>query len=159
MNMKRVQIYSTALSVGCALGILMAVILTGNQNTLPRTAVVIPTKNPFTLQANRQINLPGRLPFQRSDDTQPQEIDRIITSSIARKDTNARQRGIGDLISAQELNPFPGGAKTVTVMAGDTLFGIAKRTGINAHKLAALNGIDAPFIIRPGQILHLKRAE
>ena len=157
--MRRVQIYSTALSVGCALGILMAVILTSNKTSLPRTAVVVPTKNPFALQASRRINLPNRLPFQRAGDGQPQQIDRITTSSIPRKSRNSKRSRIGDLISAQELNPFPGGSDTVTVLAGDTLFGIAKRTGINAHKLAALNGIDAPFIIRPGQILHLEQAE
>ena len=154
--MKRLQIYSTALSVGCAVGVLMAVILTSNENTLPRTAVVIPTKSPLTKRQER-IN---RLAFQPNivnGNQAPNSIDRMITSSIPRRGNKPARRNIAELISASDdsANPYPGGDQTVRVKPGDTLFAIAKRTGINAHKLAAINTIKSPYLIRPGQILYL----
>jgi len=164
-KMKKLQIYSTAMSVGCAIGVLMAVILTGNQNTLPRTAVVVPTKNPVSLQASTRSNLPSQLPFQRTQKRQPalipDGIDKIITTSIPSNTHNHPRKNISDIASAKpkKINPFPGDTssklETITVRAGDTLFAIARRSGINAHKLAKLNAIEAPFVIRPGQILHL----
>lgn len=42
-----------------------------------------------------------------------------------------------------------------TVQAGDTLFGIAFRTGLNYRDLATWNGIDEPYTIRVGQKLRL----
>lgn len=46
-------------------------------------------------------------------------------------------------------------AGTHTVQAGDTLFGIAFRAGLNYRDLAAWNGIDEPYTIRIGQKLRL----
>ena len=151
--MKKIQIYSSALSIGCAVGVLMAVILTSNKTSLPRNAVVVPTKNPISLQAIRRIELPTSLPFQRDMNDNPDGIDRVITSSIPNR--NSTDRGIGGIISSEDANPYPGDAGTVIVQSGDTLFGIARTAGVNAHKLAKLNKIDAPFVIRPGQILRL----
>lgn len=160
------------MSVGCAIGVLMAVILTSNESTLPRTAVVVPTKspanNPVSLQASTRSNLPSQLPFQRTVKRAPDGIDNIVTTSIARNTrTHSRHSGgnIGDIISTGtgNINPYPkdtsSNLETITVRAGDTLFAIARRSGINAHKLAKLNAIDAPFVIRPGQILHLAPAQ
>lgn len=160
-KMKRIQIYSTAMSVGCAIGVLMAVILTGNESTLPRTAVVVPTKNPVSLQASTRSKLPSALPFQREVTRNRDGIDRIITTSIPKSTGNHTRKNIGELISrgSKNINPFPESVpknvETITVRAGDTLFAIARRSGVNAHKLAKLNAIEAPFVIRPGQILHL----
>jgi lipoprotein NlpD len=42
-----------------------------------------------------------------------------------------------------------------TVMRGDTLYSIAFRAGVDYRELAAWNGIDAPYIIHPGQRLRL----
>ena len=41
------------------------------------------------------------------------------------------------------------------MQAGDTLFGIAFRAGLNYRDLAAWNGIDEPYTIRIGQKLRL----
>lgn len=42
-----------------------------------------------------------------------------------------------------------------TVQAGDTVFGIAFRAGLNYRDVAAWNGIDEPYTIRIGQRLRL----
>ncbi|MFE9256513.1 peptidoglycan-binding protein [Streptomyces sp. NPDC006879] len=42
---------------------------------------------------------------------------------------------------------------TYTVASGDTLSGIGAKLGIRWQNLASLNGIKAPYIIRPGQRL------
>jgi LysM repeat protein len=47
----------------------------------------------------------------------------------------------------------PGG--TYTVVSGDTLSGIGAKTGTDWHQIASINGIPAPYIIYPGQVLRL----
>ncbi|NQY03135.1 MAG: peptidoglycan DD-metalloendopeptidase family protein [Halieaceae bacterium] len=49
--------------------------------------------------------------------------------------------------------PTPG---TYTVKGGDTLYGIAFVYGLDYRRVAALNGIPAPYTIYPGQRLKLK---
>lgn len=56
-------------------------------------------------------------------------------------------------------------ASTYTVAPGDTLRGIANRTGAGSEAIARANGLAAPFVIQPGQTLtipggryHLVRA-
>lgn len=44
-----------------------------------------------------------------------------------------------------------------TVARGDTLYSIAFRANVDFHQLAAWNGINAPYVIHPGQRLHLNR--
>jgi lipoprotein NlpD len=48
----------------------------------------------------------------------------------------------------------PQGAEHV-VVAGDTLYGVAFRHGLDYRRLAAWNGIASPYTIRPGQHLRL----
>ena len=54
-----------------------------------------------------------------------------------------------------------GGASTVpeyrtyTVMAGDSLSAIGAKTGVDWKTIAALNGINSPYTIHPGQVLKL----
>lgn len=45
---------------------------------------------------------------------------------------------------------------TYTVMAGDTLSGIAEKFGTTYQELAAINGIEDPNVIHVGQIIKLK---
>ena len=45
---------------------------------------------------------------------------------------------------------------TYTVMAGDTLSGIAEKFGTTYQELAAINGIADPNVIHVGQIIKLK---
>ena len=161
--MKRLKLLSAALSVSCAVGVLMAVIVTGNQSTLPKTAVIVPTKNPILRNRQQRLRAPVSGVSNQLAQTKrgsPNSIDRMITSSISR-DTKSRRtsskRNIGNIIAnvPAEQNPFPGSSKTVVVKSGDTLYAIARRTGVNVHKIAKLNAIDKPFVIRPGQILNL----
>ncbi len=155
--MKRLKLLSAGLSASCAVGVLMAVMVTGNQNTLPRTAVVIPTQNP-TAERTARVQKPRKQQIVANESGDG--IDQLITSSISKKSDKKRavsKRGINNIISgsSKKLNPFPGSDKTVTVKSGDTLYSIARRTGVNALKIAKLNAIAKPFVIRPGQILNL----
>ena len=45
---------------------------------------------------------------------------------------------------------------THSVMRGDTLYSIAFRYGLDYRKVAAANGIEAPYTIYPGQYIRLK---
>lgn len=44
-----------------------------------------------------------------------------------------------------------------TVVRGDTIYSIAVRTNLDYHQLARWNGIGAPYVIHPGQVLRLTR--
>ncbi|MPY66897.1 LysM peptidoglycan-binding domain-containing protein [Deinococcus sp. SDU3-2] len=46
---------------------------------------------------------------------------------------------------------------TVTVRSGDTLYGLAQRTGVSVARLRSLNGLKGN-LIRPGQVLRLRGA-
>lgn len=56
--------------------------------------------------------------------------------------------------SAPAAPAAPAGGK-YTVVAGDTLSGIAQRYGTNYQTLAAMNGISNPNLIRVGQVLNV----
>ncbi len=47
----------------------------------------------------------------------------------------------------------PGDYTTYTVVAGDTLIGIARRFGTTAAELARINNLENPNLIHPGQVL------
>jgi murein DD-endopeptidase MepM/ murein hydrolase activator NlpD len=47
---------------------------------------------------------------------------------------------------------------TYTVASGDTLETIAGRAGVSWRSVAEINGLDAPYTIFPGQVLHLTRS-
>jgi lipoprotein NlpD len=47
-------------------------------------------------------------------------------------------------------------ASRITVREGDTLYRLAKRNGMSAAKLARINGLRSPYMIKPGQTLALK---
>lgn len=55
--------------------------------------------------------------------------------------------------SAPNRQPIEGDSHVVE--AGDTLYGIAFRTGLNFRDIAAWNGIEDPYIIQRGQRLRL----
>ena len=48
------------------------------------------------------------------------------------------------------------GARTHTVVAGDTLYSIARRYGTTVHELVAVNGLSSPESIHTGQTLRLR---
>lgn len=53
--------------------------------------------------------------------------------------------------------PIYSGA-TYTVVSNDSLSVIGQKLGIDWHGIAALNGLNAPYTIYPGQVLHLTAA-
>lgn len=54
--------------------------------------------------------------------------------------------------------PAPGSTATHTVVAGDTVFGIAQKYGTTPQTLFALNGLGSSSIIYPGQTLAVQSA-
>ncbi|MBH0112454.1 LysM peptidoglycan-binding domain-containing protein [Novosphingobium sp. YJ-S2-02] len=52
-----------------------------------------------------------------------------------------------------KVAPAPQAASSYTVAAGDTLNGIANRTGVSSEVLARANGLSAPYVVRVGQKL------
>ena len=162
--MNRLKLASLALSISCGVGVLMAIIVTGNKTSLPRTAVVIPTENPVKLNLDKRDRLTAQNQKSYKVERLPDNIDRIITSSIARKTNRSEKRNeiiarqkIDDIIAGDKKleNPYPFEDETVRVQTGDTLFSISRRTGVNVYKLASINSIKEPYVIRPGQILRL----
>ncbi|WP_163649169.1 peptidoglycan DD-metalloendopeptidase family protein [Modicisalibacter sp. 'Wilcox'] len=61
---------------------------------------------------------------------------------------------VSDLSTSREQAP----RQTVTVEAGDTLYGIAWRNNMDFRELARLNGITPPYRIQPGQTLRLSES-
>lgn len=63
-----------------------------------------------------------------------------------------------DLIYTGQTLQIPGeapGYRTYTVKAGDTLWGISRRYGVTVGQIAALNGIQNPDLIYPGQVFQI----
>ena len=154
--MKRLKILSAALSISCSIGVLMALIVNNNKNVLPRSAVVVPTQNPVPIRKISMEKATTRLAEEDNENLEPVDIDPLTTFSISPQPSAIEAREIGQIIAndVDDENPYPD--KTVTVKSGDTLFAISRRIGVNVYKLAKINSIDAPYVIRPGQILHLK---
>lgn len=60
--------------------------------------------------------------------------------------------------AAAPVTEAPAAGATHVVVAGDTVFGIARKYGTTTPALLALNGLDASSIIYPGQKLAVKAA-
>lgn len=75
------------------------------------------------------------------------------------KITNANLIKVGQLLKIPVLTSTasaPAAApRTYTVLAGETLFSIARKLGVSSTALAELNGISNPNLIRAGQVLKL----
>lgn len=54
--------------------------------------------------------------------------------------------------------PVAPSTSTYTVVSGDTLYGIARKTGVNITELLGLNRLTLNSVIHPGQVLSLKPA-
>lgn len=70
------------------------------------------------------------------------------TATVVRSSSPGAGRG-----AVKASVPKPGAS--VTVQRGDTLYAIARRTGISAQDLSAWNGLSSPNTIYPGQTLRL----
>ncbi len=51
--------------------------------------------------------------------------------------------------------PVDPNAKTYTVVAGDSFYGISRKTGVPVATLYSLNNLNASSVIKPGQVLRL----
>ena len=158
--MRDVKLFSVALSISCGVGVLMAVMLTGNKSTLPRTAVVVPTQNPVVSRNNSLTHMLKSMPLKNMAQKLPADVDPIITSSISKKQNKSSRIDINNIIAENkdDQNPYPGDF-SITVKTGDTLYAISRRTGVNVFKLATLNSLEEPYVIRPGQILVLGESQ
>lgn len=148
--MNRLKIASILLSVSCLSGVLMAAIVTGNEAPKSVRTASSPIKSPKAVPAKRPTIVAAKTPVQEEFIDAPDGIDRMITAAISRAEeiqTDIRKP------VPRPSKPVASGSQTITVQSGDTLFAIARRTGVNVHKLAAINSLEAPFVIRPGQIL------
>ena len=161
INMTRLKLLSAALTVSCGIGVLMAIIVSSNKNSLPRTAVIVPTQNPLGQGPGVQLNSPTSLLLERMAKNASNEIDRnttsSITSTVAKKSAKPTSRNISELIekNIDVASPNLQIGSSVTVKSGDTLMAISRRTGINVYRLAKINSLQEPYMIRPGQILSL----
>ncbi len=67
----------------------------------------------------------------------------------------------GDLAKLKEAlgsittPPVEPGPNTYTVVAGDSLYSIARKTNVAFSTLLSLNGLTAQSVIHPGQVLKL----
>jgi len=59
------------------------------------------------------------------------------------------------LVSLKKYSGTPNPKKRYKVRAGDTLFSIATKHGLDVKTLANINNLDSPYIITPNQILAL----
>ncbi|HBS17652.1 MAG TPA: peptidase M23, partial [Halomonas sp.] len=75
----------------------------------------------------------------------------LAVSGCASQQSNTPQvRDLSDARRAVENSP------QYTVKAGDTLYGIAWQHNLDYRQLAAINNIDAPYQIYPGQTIALR---
>lgn len=61
------------------------------------------------------------------------------------------------LLSSPALAASPATETEHVVVEGETLNGVANRTGVSAKALAEANGLKAPFVLRTGQTLKIPR--
>jgi lipoprotein NlpD len=68
-----------------------------------------------------------------------------------------------DVVSSRPVTKSSGSAKSrpdsVKVRKGDTLYAIALRYNMTTWQLASINGLSAPYTIKPGQTLRLSAAK
>jgi LysM repeat protein len=71
--------------------------------------------------------------------------------------TNANMIQVGQLLRipvvTSTASATAAAPRTYTVLAGETLFSIARKLGVSSTALAELNGITNPNLIRVGQVL------
>jgi len=112
---------------------------------------------PQTEPARPRYAPPPPVPYERQDTYERQDIDTDV-------------RGPATAPPAWQARPVSAtaqaiGASTYIVQPGDTLRGIADKTGAGSEAIARANGLSPPFVIRAGQRLaipagryHLVRA-
>lgn len=71
----------------------------------------------------------------------------------AKEEKTARDIAYAPASSSQVISS---NQKWVKAGKGDTLFGISKRSGVSVDRLAQLNQLKKPYLIKPGQTIFLK---
>lgn len=112
------------------------------------------TRNGVVLGIMLAALLSGCIP--RSATTPIRTTDAAPEAGVPRIDP--QMDTVFDEAPVWEMRPVVANAAIVaegsyTVVAGDTLRSIGNRTGAGSETLARANGLEAPFIIRPGQTL------
>ncbi len=79
------------------------------------------------------------------------------TLTIPGEDAPAPARAAPAASSAPEAPLADSSADTYRVQSGETLGGIANRTGVAASLIAEANGLAAPYVVRVGQTLQIPR--
>lgn len=143
--------FSMVMTAGAGVGILMAAILTGHGEDQRKTLT-----SQIVLDSYKQNNSANKTVVIHTTE-ESNGIDPMVTAATRK---NIPIRNIEDIISA---NPLDSDKKNQTldeahvkVNPGDTLFGIARRNKVSVRQLATLNALNAPFVIRPGQILRIR---
>ena len=71
--------------------------------------------------------------------------------------TNERDSFLADKLKAEMAQPQQNKPTEITVGRGDTLYSLSKANDITVSDLAAINGLNKPYVINPGQTLRLTR--
>ncbi len=158
-TMARLQRISLFLSACCAAGLLIVAIVTGNSGPADDerlTAAREPASAPESSEPARvrpAVTAVKTVTITPTDQQRGLTIDEIIAanpeSEMIEKFPPARR---GDRLAAVQTART---AQTVVVRTGDTLYGIARTNNVDVAVLARLNDIEAPNLIRQGQVLRL----
>lgn len=96
--------------------------------------------------SSRGETQPDPRPSNRAEAPQPS----------ARPDSKAQQsKAQGPAKVTIVSAPATPGMRTATVQKGDTVYAIARRTGVSPRSIISANGLEAPYRIQPGQVLKL----
>jgi lipoprotein NlpD len=108
--------------------------------------------DPFQLARWNHISSPYVIhPGQR---LHTREIEGEVAVAVAEQDRSSPDTPVRTK-SESISQPVPA-ATAIIVRDGDTLYSLAKRNGITAAKLARINALKSPYLLRPGQTLSLK---
>lgn len=122
---------------------------------------------PYTIYPGQVLRLPGGPTPPPASNTYTVVQNDTLSGIAARYNTSWQtlqsMNGLADpnkIYPGQVLKvPGTGAAHpatpTYTVVRDDTLTGIGSKTGVDWHRIAALNGIGEPYTIYPGQVLKL----
>ncbi|HVZ13811.1 MAG TPA: LysM peptidoglycan-binding domain-containing M23 family metallopeptidase [Bauldia sp.] len=105
------------------------------------------------IRAGRVIVIPKRVPIaaDRLQDPDAPAVAYAAPTAPAAPAMPAMPAKPGAMLAANTV-----GASTYTVMSGDTLFSVARKTGMTPSDLASLNGLTLESQLQIGQTLRLK---
>ncbi len=79
---------------------------------------------------------------------------------VKKPSASAPGRGKSDTVSGSKSSSMRQGVPSwVKVRSGDTLYGLSRKYGVSVSRLAQLNQLKKPYVLKPGQTLFLKPLE